>query len=190
MFFTPTLDSKWLVVHKASQYLMILLAIAMLAIPLMVQSEAEAEVSLLVLGAIGAGVAVGTLAATLWNNAWIDCPAGCPNKVQRKNQDRDLVPCDQCNVPLWQCIGNHERVCQVSGCQVNNRIYFVPLGMMEPICQRTICMVMEYVMVTMMVLAAVTIAAKAYLNLTYLLARLQILPAFHQLISQFCVHSE
>ena len=127
MFFTPTLDSNWFIVQKASRYLMIILAIAMLAMPLLVQPKAEADAgaTLLVLGAIGAGVALGTLAATLWNNAWIDCPAGCPNKVQRKNQDRDLIPCTQCGVPLWQCIGNHERVCQVSGCQVNNQTYFV-----------------------------------------------------------------
>ncbi len=102
---------------------MIVLAIAMLAMPLLVQpKEADGAVQVVVVGGIAAGAAVGTLLLNMWNNQWINCPAGCPNKVQRKNKDRDLQPCTQCGVPLWTCIGSDNRLCDVEGCKVDGGI--------------------------------------------------------------------
>ena len=68
---------------------------------------------------------IAVLAYQIWNSAWIDCPAGCPNKVQRKNKDRDLQPCVQCGVLLWTCIKNHNRLCDVEGCKVDGGIVWI-----------------------------------------------------------------
>lgn len=121
MFFTPTLDSNWFIVQKASRYLMIILAIAMLAMPLLVQPK-EADGALVVLGAIGAGIALGTLAANLWQNAWIDCPADCGGQVQRKEKDKHYKPCTRCETNLWKCIGSDSRPCTVAGCSVDSGV--------------------------------------------------------------------
>ena len=65
------------------------------------------------------------LAYTIWQDAWINCPTGCPNKVKRKNQDRDLRPCPKCKINIWTCMTTHKRVCQVKGCKVDNGYYWV-----------------------------------------------------------------
>ena len=66
-----------------------------------------------------------TLAYHAWQARWIDCPAGCPNKVKYQNQDKHLKPCPNCKINIWTCMTTHKRVCQVKGCKVDNGYYWV-----------------------------------------------------------------
>ena len=128
MFFTPTLDSKWLFVQKASQYLMIILAIAMLTIPLLVQpKEVDAALPVVIAG-VAAGAAAGTLLWHMWQNAWIDCPADCGGQVQRKEKNEHYKPCDRCGTNLWKCVGSDDRPCDVKGCSVDGGVVCLDLS--------------------------------------------------------------
>ena len=125
MFFQPTLNSHWFFVRKTSQYLMLILAIAMLAMPILTFEPPKAEAAVQIIGAAiigGAALLVGggTLARNLWMNAWIWCPkhkddgSGCNVKVQRKNRNEHRDKCTRCKEFIWPCISEtHLVMCEV-----------------------------------------------------------------------------
>ena len=56
------------------------------------------------------------LVYSLWLEQWIDCPAGCEYKVQRKSPNEHVDNCKRCKEFIWACIGETHLVrCEVCG---------------------------------------------------------------------------
>ena len=113
MFFTPTLDSNWFIIQKASQYLMILLLVFALFIPLLYTPQ-EAEAELL-------AIAVGTLiisGAAVVVTIWIYNDGRCDYCNDGRETDH-LDSCDNCPVKSYQCprypYSSHQSICYHCG---------------------------------------------------------------------------
>ena len=94
MFFTPTLDSKWLFVQKASQYLMILLLVFALFIPLLYMPQ-ESDAAILTAAAIIGGAAI---VVTIW--IYLD---GKCDYCGIGSEDAHFKVCTNCHDGIFNC---------------------------------------------------------------------------------------
>ena len=98
MFSQETM-SPWFVLHRTSQVTMILLAVAMLFIPLLyTPDEADAGFWMIVIGA--AGVAVAIYVAV--DNRDKPCNNGCGDKVESPSETH-YGTCSRCGDGVWLC---------------------------------------------------------------------------------------
>lgn len=105
--------NPWFVIQRTSQVLMILLAVAMLVVPILHQPEADAVPVLLIGAVVAAVIGAGALIYVSQSPECQKCGA------DRDSTTTDRTTCSYCSKTYWVCQESHSH-CSNPSCRMEN----------------------------------------------------------------------